>query len=776
MRLRSTTAGTRAHEAMLAVGTGTAIFMAYLLTAPGRATTVTAVNDVIEAAVPLLIAAPALASAARRASGRQRAAWLLLMGSALSWGLGQTVWTWFEVVRREPVPFPGLADVGYLGAAALLLASVLVFPSIGLRTIGRARAVIDGMLIASALLFASYGSFLGVVYTSSVGGLLDRVLAIAYPAADLITVAVVLAVLAKRSNRLGGPLPLVGLAVLALTVADGSFAYLSAVGSYGDNPVTDACWPLAFALLAVAARLPAREASEAEVVVPSSVGMVALPFMPMVLAVVVFVVRSMTGRGFDGFLGITGGMLGMLLMARQALTALENRDLTRHLREMVVELQAREGDLEFQAFHDPLTRLANRALFRDRLGHALDRRRGDLVGVLFVDIDDFKTVNDSLGHDAGDQLLAAVGERLRACVRVGDTVARIGGDEFAILVEGEHAARDAALLARRVLGALEVPFPISGRALRISASVGLATGSHGSGEGVLQDADLAMYAAKAKGKGRIELFQHSMRTTAVDRLELVADIHQAVEAGQMLVHLQPIVNLVTLHVEGHEALVRWEHPQRGLLVPAAFLALAEETGAIVPMGWWVLEEACRQAQSWPGGQITVNMAARQVVDPDAVSTVAAIFDRTGIDPGRVVLEITESVLIDADQIGPRLAELRALGLQLAIDDFGTGYSSLSYLTRLPVDIVKIDRSFVERLGGPPGDEVLVRAVVQLARSLGLRSVGEGVETLAQMERLQSFGCDAAQGYLFGRPQIEPCFDLSVTEPLRPAPRVVVRQP
>ena len=421
----------------------------------------------------------------------------------------------------------------------------------------------------------------------------------------------------------------------------------------------------------------------------------------------------------------------------------------------MAELREREGQLEFQAFHDPLTHLANRALFRDRLDHALEQRRGEAISVLFVDLDDFKTVNDSLGHDAGDRLLGSVGERLRACVRVGDTVARIGGDEFAILIEGDDDGTEGPVIAQRVLSALAVPFSLAGRELRVSASLGLASGRYESGTSVLQDADLAMYAAKANGKARVELFEHTMRTTAVDRMELVLDVQAAVEAGEMRVHLQPIVDLETLEVEGHEALVRWQHPQRGLLGPDSFIAIAEETGAIVPMGWWVLEQACEQAQTWPSGQIGVNLAAAQLLDPAAVTTVAGILTRTGIDPRRVVLEITESVFLDTEAIGHRLLQLRALGVLLAIDDFGTGYSSLSYLTRLPVDIVKIDRSFVERLGGPPGDEVLVRAVVQLARSLGLRSVGEGVETSAQLQRLQSFGCNAAQGYLFGRPAAEP---------------------
>jgi len=761
----SYTRGPLAPVAALVVGT--VLYLGYLALAPGSPASVTAVNDIAQTIVPLLIAAPALFAAGRRSSGQQRTSWYLLAAAALSWGLGQAVWTWFEVVLDEIVPYPGLADVGYLGAIPFLLAGVLTFPSQALPTLGRARAVLDGLITTSTLLFASYGSFLGVVYMASEGRLLERVLAVTYPAADLVTVAVVLAVLARRTQRVSGPLPVVGAGVVSLAVADCAFAYMTAKGTYGDDPISDVGWPLGFALLALAAWLPDRsnEAHHVRRTSGSAWGL-ALPYVPIVPGMLVFVTRSASGASFGPFLAVIGSIVAALLVARQVLTMVENRQLTRHLESTVAALRERESQLEFQAFHDPLTALANRALFRDRLDHALQQRRDEPISVLFVDLDDFKTVNDSLGHDAGDRLLVSVGERLRACVRAGDTVARIGGDEFAILIEGERATSDGPALAQRVLAALDVPFALAGRDLRVSASLGLASGQYLSGAAVLQDADLAMYAAKANGKARVELFEHRMRTSAVDRLELVADVQAAVEAGEMRVYLQPIVDLATFEVEGHEALVRWEHPQRGLLEPGAWVSLAEETGAIVPVGWWVLERACEQAVVWPSGRIAVNLAARQLLDPGAVTTVAAILARTGIEPRRVVLEITESVLLDAEAIGHRLLQLRALGVLLAIDDFGTGYSSLSYLTRLPVDIVKIDRSFVERLGGPQGDEVLVRAVVQLARSLGLRSVGEGVETPAQLDRLRSFGCDAAQGFLFGRPQAEPVFDVGSLRPLR----------
>ena len=748
-----------------AIIVGTVAYVAYLGVAPGTPRSVTVINDICQTIIPLLVTAVLLA-VGRASSGRRRTCWFLFAGATLSWGVGQAIWSWYEVVQDREVPYPSLADVGYLGAVPFLLAGVLLFPSRSLRTVGRVRAVIDGLMTLFTIAFVSYGTFLGVVYMTSEGDAFDRVLAVIYPAADVLTVAVVLAVLARRVDRLSGPLPVIAAGVVSLAIADSAFAYMTAKGTYGDDPVTDVGWPLGFALLALAAVMPGEVAAEAtERRRSSSLFSVSLPYLPLIPGIAVFVNKAFSGETMDPFLAVTSSGAAVMLILRQMLTMLENRELTGSLEATVAELREREGQLQFQAFHDPLTLLANRALFRDRLDHSLDQRRDEPVSVLFVDLDDFKTVNDSLGHDVGDHLLVSVAERLRACVRVGDTVARIGGDEFAILVEGDSTGTEGPVIAQRVLAGLAVPFPVAGRDLRVSASLGLASGRYDSGEGVLRDADLAMYAAKANGKSRVEVFEHAMRTSAVDRLELSADIRAAVEGGEMRVHLQPIVDLRTLEVEGHEALVRWEHPQRGLLAPAAFMALAEETGAIVPMGWWVLEQACEQAASWPHGQVGVNLAARQLLDPAAVTTVASILARTGIDPRRVVLEITESVFLDTEAIAHRLHQLRALGVLLAIDDFGTGYSSLSYLTRLPVDIVKIDRSFVERLGGPPGDEVLVRAVVQLARSLGLRSLGEGVETPLQLERLQSFGCDAAQGYLFGAPQDEPRFDLGNVRPL-----------
>ena len=366
---------------VITLAVGATVYLAYLALAPGSAASVTAWNDIAQTVVPLCIAAPALVIAATRSTGRQRTSWYLLAAACISWGLGQAVWTWFEVVLDEPVPYPGWADVGYLGAIPFLLVGVLTFPSRSLQRMGRARAVLDGLITTTAMVFVSYSTFLGVIYEASEGRLLERVLAVTYPAADLVTVAIVLAVLARRSSRLSGPLPLVGAGIVSLAVADSAFAYMTAKGTYGDDPVTDLGWPLGFALLALAAWLPdaAVEAHDVRRPSGSAVGM-GLPYLPMIPGVAVFIHLSVTGGEFGPLLGITGSIVAVLLVARQLVTMLENRELTRHLEHTVTELQEREAELQFQAFHDPLTALANRALFRDRLDHALEQRRDDACG------------------------------------------------------------------------------------------------------------------------------------------------------------------------------------------------------------------------------------------------------------------------------------------------------------------------------------------------------------------------------------------------------------
>jgi diguanylate cyclase (GGDEF)-like protein len=409
-----------------------------------------------------------------------------------------------------------------------------------------------------------------------------------------------------------------------------------------------------------------------------------------------------------------------------------------------------------EAFHDSLTGLPNRSLFIDRLNHALARieREGAPLAVLFCDLDGFKTVNDSLGHAAGDRLLQAVGRRLEESLRPSDTVARFGGDEFAVLLEELARPEDAARAAARVIAQLEAPFEIEGREIFVGISVGIAAASRGDdADSILRNADLAMYRAKARGKGRYEVYEDSMHAEIVRRMDMELDLKRAVEREQIVVHYQPIFDLPSGEVAGLEALVRWQHPTRGLLRPDQFIPIAEESGQIAVIGRHVLREACRQLALWraryPAYEwlyVSVNVSGVQLREAGIVDEVDAALRAAELDPAHLMLEMTETVLMGQSEAArARLEALRALGVRLAIDDFGTGYSSLEYLDRLPIDALKIAKPFVDRLGGGPGSDAIPRAIADLAEIFGLVVIAEGIERTDQPEHLVEIGCRFGQG-------------------------------
>jgi diguanylate cyclase (GGDEF)-like protein/PAS domain S-box-containing protein len=422
----------------------------------------------------------------------------------------------------------------------------------------------------------------------------------------------------------------------------------------------------------------------------------------------------------------------------------------------ITDQRALEAQLTYQAFHDPLTGLPNRALFRERVEYALAGRRAGNVHVLFIDLDRFKTVNDSLGHGTGDELLVAVAERLLPTLRGDDTLARLGGDEFAVLTVGVPDGGE--LVARRIVDALHDPFPVGGGDVSVSASIGVACDA-ASAEELLRDADVAMYGAKSAGRNRYEVFDPSMHTADRNRLRLESDLVHAIERRQLRVLYQPVVELFTDAVVGFEALVRWEHPEFGTISPLDFIPIAEETGLIVPIGRWVLGQACARARQWQVAHkrpvpltMAVNVSARQLQDPSFVDDVQASLIRYVLPPQTLTLEITESVLLDeSTTILDRLVELKATGVRLAIDDFGTGYSSLSYLRQFPIDILKVDRSFTSLIEGPGNVPPLLEGLVYLGRQLGLELVAEGVEIAEQRTQLHRLGCLLGQGFLWARP-------------------------
>jgi diguanylate cyclase (GGDEF)-like protein/PAS domain S-box-containing protein len=429
----------------------------------------------------------------------------------------------------------------------------------------------------------------------------------------------------------------------------------------------------------------------------------------------------------------------------------------------VTDRKRMETELERLALYDPLTHLPNRALFADRLNQVLSRRgRSATTAVYFLDVDRFKRTNDSLGHAAGDEVLREVAGRLRSVLRPEDTVARFGGDEFTILCDSVGGVLEAVGLADRLQRPLRRPLRAGNAELRLSASIGVALAEPGEVvevERLIEDADAAMYRAKERGRARYELFDEVMRARAVDRLETENALHRAIERGEFKVFYQPAVDLETGRAVAVEALVRWDSPKLGIRSPDQFIHLAEETGLIVPLGGAVLREACRQWQRWNARgagrtpRMSVNLSARQLGQPDLVQTVASVLAETGMDPGSLCLEITESVVVeDTDAALLTLQALKEQGVMVGLDDFGTGYASLALLKHLPVDILKVDRSFVSGLGSDPADAPIVSAVIGLAQELGLTAIAEGVETAAQVAELRAIGCRYAQGFYFARPQ------------------------
>jgi diguanylate cyclase (GGDEF)-like protein/PAS domain S-box-containing protein len=437
--------------------------------------------------------------------------------------------------------------------------------------------------------------------------------------------------------------------------------------------------------------------------------------------------------------------------------------LVLNLRDITVRKDL-EQQLRHQAFHDSLTGLANRLRFTDRLEHALqraDRNGNEKVSVLYLDLDHFKNVNDDMGHSAGDALLVGVAQRILGCIRTSDTAARLGDDEFAVLLEDSRGAGEAEIAAQRILNAIKQPFHLSGREVIVTASVGVVVAEAGSlnAEEIIRDADIAMYDAKENGRGRIQVFEAGMQLSLVERINLTNELNSAVEKKELVVYYQPTILLDTERIVGFEALVRWQHPSRGLLPPIDFVALAEESGAIHALGAYVLRAACRQAREWQntfpelsGIAMSVNVSAKQIQRPGFVAIVRSALRESGLPPENLVLEITESILIRHPQDAiTTLNNLKQLGVQLALDDFGTGYSSLNYLKRFPIDILKIDRAFIEGMDVTDRDFTLVQTVIDLGHMLKLDIVAEGIERREQLNRLRDLDCKLGQGYLFARP-------------------------
>jgi len=838
--------------------------------------------DNITETLAALIAAAVCGTAAWRHQGRTRIAWALIGASALSWGVGQAIWSYYELVAGRQVPFPSLADLGYLGAVPLAVAGVLFFPSAPARATSLLRTVLDALLVAGSLFIISWATVLGTVYRAGSDSLLAQLIGLAYPGGDIVigTIVLILASRAPRGNRL--PFLLLTGGLIANLLSDSAFAYLTTTNTYGSGNPTDTGWMAGYLLIAIAGFRAATSRAASGVVLDRPAGRIwfALPYVPIAAAAVVAVIEEALPGELDPvvFWSVMALIVGVVL--RQYLMLTDNQVLNRQLEANAADLAKREehfralvqnssdvitligrhggiryqsasverilgykdaellgkpfGDLvhpddrthvlrkideainivgppiatecrlrrvddsycpaevtitnlldlpavhglvlntrdvserkaleeklTHQAFHDSLTNLPNRAAFRIGLDHALHGASEGRIAVLFLDLDDFKAVNDTLGHDIGDQLLVAVGARIASTLRPGDTVARLGGDEFAVLLKKMEDEQIAGRVAERITRQLVPPFAIDGKEISIHASIGIAglvSGQEAADE-LIRNADVAMYIAKAKGKARFVHYEASLASAAIERMELEHDLRTALQEKQFVLQYEPVIMLESGAIHSVEALVRWNHPRRGALAPVDFIGVAEQSGLIVELGRWVLQQAARDGRRWqvrypsvPAMQISVNLSGRQLERSELIKEVVDAVDAAGLDPQSMILELTESVLLaDTEPVARTLQELRSLGFRLALDDFGTGYSSLGHLRDFPVDILKMDASFVAGIGRGLADGAILRAIIGLANSLGLMTIGEGIERQDQLAALNAMGCNAGQGFYFSKP-------------------------
>ncbi|MFG3552984.1 putative bifunctional diguanylate cyclase/phosphodiesterase [Micromonospora sp. NPDC047557] len=684
----------------------------------------------------------ACAGVARRHPTALRRFWTLLAVTMALAALGRALWTAQRLVGGD-LPHTPLVGVVFTAGILTGTAALLSSPS-GPRTgVGRARTLLDGVIVALALVPIGWVLvFRGVAAAE----LADpaRTLGLLYPMFDLMQLTILVAV-AGPTRPLWRPMSVLAVSLTIRVVADVVYVSLVARGDYAAGHPIDLCWPLSYLLIGLATgNRPPPDCDGTDETAESPLPpwwRVALPYLPVGGAIIaVLLARRPTGQT-PPLVFVTMMALLAALAVRQGLAANENLRLVARLRRL--------------AYGDQLTGLPNRLLFNRLLRLAL--RDGRPVAVLLLDLDGFKQVNDRFGHATGDTLLTGLAARMRTAVGGDGTIARLGGDEFAVLVEGEGPVSPERL-AERLLDALRPSDGDEDVGVHPSASIGIAEygPQHASHTDLLRDADIAMYAAKAAGKSAYRTCTPGLRESAVSRAELIADLRRAVDEEQLHLEFQPIVDLSSGAVRSAEALVRWRHPRLGMLPPAKFLPLAEETGLILPIDRWVIHEACRAAATWraraPEATVAVNIAAAHLRRPDLIATVTAATASAGLAPRALTLELTESALIEGtDAVLERLHQLRELGIQIAIDDFGTGYSSLSYLHRIPATELKIDRSFVARLGTDDRAYATVEMVTRLAGAFDLAVIAEGVETERQHDAVAAIGCPRGQGYLYGRP-------------------------
>jgi diguanylate cyclase (GGDEF)-like protein len=616
---------------------------------------------------------------------------------------------------------------------------------------GDRAGVLDALIVAVGAGLVSWIFLMAPIVADASATLAETAFALAYPLLDLLILAFLVRIALAPGRQVPALTLLIG-ALMALLAADFAYAFLALVDGYATGHPVEIGWLVSAVLFAAAALHP----SMAEIAAPVpetdirlSAWRVGLLTVASLMAPAVLVMQWIAGVPIDvPVIAAASIVLFLLVIARLGGVVADLRANLRHR-------QILEAELQQQAFHDPLTGLANRTLFADRLGRALSQR-DEPVAVLFLDLDDFKTINDSHGHLAGDELLVAVAHSLSGSVRPEDTVARLGGDEFAVLVERNANEGIARQLADRLLTGLRRPVRVAGRDRTVGASVGISLGRSGvaSAEQLMSEADIAMYVAKGEGKGGSSVFDPRTHASVVRSIGLRDDLDRAIRERQFEMHYQPIVDLETGDLAGVEALARWRHPTRGLLAPADFIAVAEATGTIITLGQWIFSESCRQAAAWSSGPLadrrfmSINLSTIQITYPGFVEFVTDAVARAGVEPSRLLVEVTESANPDPGAVIQALLRINAMGIRLAVDDFGTGFASMEQLARLPFAVIKMDRSLVAAVDTDSRAESVVTGVTDLARRLGALTVAEGVERAEQLPPLRAMGCQMAQGFHF----------------------------
>jgi diguanylate cyclase (GGDEF)-like protein len=729
----------------------------------------------------------------RRVSTRRFYAWSFLALSYMVYSLGDVIWAILEVGLKQ-TPYPSAADWFYVSYYPIFLAGILLLPVRRFSRTQWIKSVLDAAII---LLVAGMGMWIFIINPTIADAtgepLINIILSVLYPTGDILIMVAILRILYWQQKDQRNTAILLIAASGALTIfVDCIFSLQTLTDTYVSGSILDLGWLASYYLIMLAGMWEVRYAGNVKkgrqrpAAGENQVRWITyFPYI-WIMAAYGLLIYSPSHELPIGILSLitwVGLLVGLVLM-RQLITLEENTRLTGGLQRALVEGQQQEAalarsnlalgeeievrkriemQLQHDAFHDPLTSLPNRVLYMDRLMRSLEyaKRHEDYTfSVLFMDLDHFKMINDSLGHPFGDKLLMAVSKQLRGCIRSTDTIARFGGDEFIFLIEDGHGSNEITEIATRILETVSTPFEIDGKEVQVSASLGIVHNDHSylHAEELVQDADIAMYRAKAQSKGSFKLFKAEMRKQVLNRLELENELRVALEQNEFELYYQPIIKLTSGQISGFEALIRWRHPQRGLVLPGEFIPVAEESGLLNKIGSWVLKEACRQSYEWqmrypmePPLAISVNVSSSQIYKPDFADQVIQICNKSGLPGESLKLEITESTYLNSPEETIRLfTQLRTLGIEILIDDFGTGYSSLSYLQRYPVNALKIDQSFISQVSRR-NQEGIVTTIISLAHKMGIATIAEGVESREQLECLMDLGCDYAQGFLLDKP-------------------------